>query len=79
MTTTVKVPIGGGDDNVITIDSPCCGGIHSAQVAVREITNRGNQHIELSAPNVRIVLTPSAADKVRLWLNRWSNESAGIW
>jgi hypothetical protein len=78
MTTTVRAPTG-GDDDVITIDSPCCGALHSAQIVAREITNRGNQHVEIAVPHVRIVLTPAAADKLRLWLNQWSAASDSLW
>jgi hypothetical protein len=74
MTTTTFIA-SGGDNDVITVESPCCGGIHSAQIFMKVILNRGNIHAEIAAPGVRLVLTPAAADKLRLWLNEWVPET----
>jgi hypothetical protein len=67
------------DDDVITVDSSCCGGLHSSQISIREIVNRGNQQVEMTVPGVRVVMTPAGADKLRLWLDQWIVETTGAW
>lgn len=73
MTTTIHAPT--GDDDVITFGG--IRGIYSHELGVQEVTSVEGTKIEIRAPGVRMVLTPAAADKLRLWLGQWITDSAG--
>jgi hypothetical protein len=73
MTTTIHAPT--GDDDVMTIGG--IRGVFSREITVGEISTADGSKVEITAPGVRIVLTPAAADKLRLWLDQWITDSAG--
>ncbi len=73
MTTTIQAPT--GDDDAIAIGG--IRGIYSREIGVHEIATNDGSKIEITAPGVRVILTPAAADKLRLWLDQWIADSVG--
>jgi hypothetical protein len=77
MTTTTLLSLPSGDD-LVTVGS-VAKGVYSRQISMSGITGDNGNLVEMTIPGVRIILTPAAADKLRLWFNQWVKETAGEW
>jgi len=76
MATTI-LNVTNGDDDVITVASPCCGAVHSSQISIAQVSHWGVRQVEVSVPGVRLVLSPASADKLRMWLAKWVADTSG--
>ena len=48
-----------------------------AEISVRQISTDDGVKVEISAPGLSLILSPAAADKLRLWLDQWITDSVG--
>ena len=53
-------------EDVVTIGGE--EGVYSRHLSVDEVTTSCGKKVELTAPGLRLVLSPAAADELRLWL-----------
>ena len=52
-------------------------GASTREIGIGEIETGDGSKVEITAPGLRMILTPAAAEKLLLWIDQWITDSAG--